>query len=294
MRVFISWSGNRSHQVAKALATYLPRIHQRIRPWLSSEDIVKGISWSSEIATVLEQTDIGILCITKESAAAPWLLFEAGALSKKVGHARVIPYLLDVSLAELRPPLSLLNAATANEDETIKVIRTINIALAEEKLEDVILADSFRLWWPRLQETLRAIKPAESRSKTVTTESQHLEEIKGLLGVLIQRTSLPESPKATVEPTEGAVSRRRVGTTRKYNSYNDELQRLGARIDTVKELLKAEKDSATYDALKNENDELLLQALEVRDRALRVGINVVLPTAIRMAEFLADDQSLRQ
>jgi hypothetical protein len=49
---------------------------------MSEHDIDKGTRGLPAIAQQLEETQFGLICLTPESMNAPWLLFEAGALSK--------------------------------------------------------------------------------------------------------------------------------------------------------------------------------------------------------------------
>ena len=42
MKVFISWSGNKSHKVAMIFREWLPSVIQSLEPYVSSEDIDKG------------------------------------------------------------------------------------------------------------------------------------------------------------------------------------------------------------------------------------------------------------
>lgn len=93
MKIFISWSGSMSQAIAEALHDWLPRVIQAVQPWLSSTNIDKGARWSDDIAAQLEETKFGLICLTRENLEAPWILFEAGALSKTLDRTYVCPYL---------------------------------------------------------------------------------------------------------------------------------------------------------------------------------------------------------
>lgn len=96
MKVFISWSGSQSHHVAIALRDWLPSVLQIVEPYVSSEDIDKGARWSTDISKELEDSNFGIICVTPENIDAPWVNFEAGALSKSLDRSRVAPFLFAV------------------------------------------------------------------------------------------------------------------------------------------------------------------------------------------------------
>lgn len=91
MKVFLSWSGDRSHYVAKALRDWLPLVLQFCEPWLSDRDIAAGDRWSEKIAKELEARNVGIIVLTRDNIRAPWVLFEAGALSKALVTSQVVP-----------------------------------------------------------------------------------------------------------------------------------------------------------------------------------------------------------
>jgi hypothetical protein len=84
MKVFISWSGERSKRIAEAFRDLLGDILQNVESWLSFEDIQKGARWNSEIAVQLKDSNLGLVCLTPEAQESPWLLFEAGALSVRM------------------------------------------------------------------------------------------------------------------------------------------------------------------------------------------------------------------
>src|SRR6476659_1756710 len=94
MKVFLSWSGEKSRAAASLLKSWLPSVLQALEePWMSSADIEGGANWSSSIGTELTNTDFGIVCVTQENQDRPWLNFEAGAISKLVDGA--VPFLID-------------------------------------------------------------------------------------------------------------------------------------------------------------------------------------------------------
>lgn len=85
-----------------------------------------------------------------------WILFEAGALSKTLADTHVVPYLIGLQTKEISPPLSQFNMIQSDEDGTLELLKAINLnlALGDASLETDVLIDSFRMWWPKLKETL--------------------------------------------------------------------------------------------------------------------------------------------
>lgn len=161
MKIFISWSGVRAKKVAEGLRTWLADVLHKVEPWVSSEDIDPGTRWNSELAKQLEDTKYGIVCLTPESARAPWVLFEAGALAKTLGSARVCPYLIQMDPRDLQQPLAQFDAVQANQSGTLKLLRSINHALdGEHPLSDDRLVRCFERWWPDMEHLLDAVPSA--------------------------------------------------------------------------------------------------------------------------------------
>src|SRR5262245_25036795 len=101
MKVFLSWSGKASHDVATALRKWLPFMHHAIRPFISSDDIPKGERWNGALNRELEHAQYGIICVTPHNAHKPWMHFEAGALAHFLGRSRVMPLLFHIDRARL-------------------------------------------------------------------------------------------------------------------------------------------------------------------------------------------------
>lgn len=174
MKVFISWSGELSHNIAKLLKEWIENVIQSAECFLSSEDIDKGTRWFSEISKELDNTNLGIICVTNESMNAPWLLFEAGALSKKVEHSYVCPLLIDLAPSDLKGPLTHFQSThpTQDKNEMYKLIKIINTtANKEEILDEERLKRSYNQWW---EDYLSKLKPilAEKLKEIVKTKTK--------------------------------------------------------------------------------------------------------------------------
>ena len=177
MEVFISWSGNRSEKVAEALRDWLPSVIQSVEPFMSASDIEKGSRWSNDIGMHLEQAQFGLICLTQDNLEAPWLLFEAGALSKSIENSRVVPYLYKVSQTLIQGPLAQFQAAVADKSSTLEVIKSINGALEGNRLELARLESAFETWWPQLERVLDNIPEATEMAPPSRTDRDILEEV---------------------------------------------------------------------------------------------------------------------
>lgn len=179
MKIFLSWSGEKSRAIADVLRQWLPSVLQASRPYFSPDDITKGTRWSSEIAQELSESRLGLICLTRENLSAPWLMFEAGALSKNITSTRVIPLLFGVELAELVGPMTQFQAAEFSMDEMRKVVVSINSELGDLCLAPEVVQDVFAMWWPRLEERIAEIMASnESDDETpIRSEKDILEEV---------------------------------------------------------------------------------------------------------------------
>ena len=172
MNVFLSWSGSLSHEVAKALAQWIPQVIQAVKPWLSSQDIEKGARWFGDIGATLSSTEFGIICLTASNLTAPWILFEAGALSKSLDQARVCPLLVNVKNADLVGPLTQFNTCGIGRDDMRGLVSTLNARLGpEHKRSDAQLDEAFKVWWPHLEvklaEAIQTAQQTEAKERSI-------------------------------------------------------------------------------------------------------------------------------
>jgi hypothetical protein len=185
MKLFISWSGEESHAIALVLREELRCVIQSINPFVSSEDIEKGTPWFQKIATELEDSEFGIICLTKANQNNKWVLFEAGALAGRFSRAKVAPLLIDVKESDVTPPLGQFQLTNlANKDDFLKLLKSINAVLKDKALSEEVLKKSFDNWWDafskRIKETLAKV-PKKSQDEPERTDRALLEEILSLV-----------------------------------------------------------------------------------------------------------------
>ena len=179
MKVFLGWSGPRSKETAEALGDWLRQVIQAVDPWISSE-ISKGVRWENEIADTLEEAKVGIICLTRENLNENWILFEAGALSK-TKDAKACTFLLDLTPADIKPPLAQFQHTKFGEKDVRKLVHTINEAVkdaGERSLDEKTLNRIFDHFWVDIEEELKKIVEKHAVvDQPIRNERDILEEI---------------------------------------------------------------------------------------------------------------------
>jgi hypothetical protein len=153
VKLFISWSGTVSQHVAKSLRDWIKLVVHGVQPWMSAGDLDPGKRWHDTLSTELLESRFGIFVVTRENAAAPWLLFEAGAISKALTPSRVVPLLVDVDESELPNPLSHFQSVRATREGLFRLVVTLHDTLAHN-FEKSELERIFARMWPDLEREL--------------------------------------------------------------------------------------------------------------------------------------------
>ena len=158
---------------AEALREWLPLILQTAKPFMSATDIDKGARGLDEVSGRLEMR-VGISCLTPENMDAPWILYEAGALSKTINDkTRLCTYLLGgLRPQDVKPPLGMFQATNPNKQDTQKLVRTINRAVSNTPVPEINLDRLFERMWPDLEAKLAAFpEPPKSGGIAVAKRS---------------------------------------------------------------------------------------------------------------------------
>lgn len=164
-KIFISWSGDNSKLIAKALKTTLENqifANTGLQCFVSDLDISSGDDWWQKIKSELRSCKLGIACITKENLIAPWIYFESGAM---ISHnLRLIPLLINCNIKALSDtPLSSKNMVDFyNQDKFVKMIIDINnefnLLQIEPKNLELIAINAYKNLSNDLSSTLKRLK----------------------------------------------------------------------------------------------------------------------------------------
>jgi TIR domain len=188
MKVFISWSGNRSREVANLLSDWLCCVIQASRPWISTRDLDRGSLWFGEINDQLKDTTVGIICLTQENKNRPWILFEAGALAKGLSTSRVCTLLIDLEPKDIEDPLAQFNHTFPTRDSVFGLVRTLNGTLGQASLDVRILEQVFSVYWPQFETNFKDVL-----SKTESAGPTKPRPKEDVLGEILENTRVLSS-----------------------------------------------------------------------------------------------------
>jgi hypothetical protein len=195
MKVFISWSGAKSLAVAEVLREELPCLINELEIFVSSEDIEKGSAWFPKIATELDKSNFGIICVTRENLQSRWLHFEAGVLAGKFSQTKVAPLLIEFQKnVQIPPPLSELQLTKFAKDDFFKLLCALN-KNTSKPVPDSVLTKSFDRSWEhiakKVAEKLKELPLPASALTVKRSQEEILEEILDIVRSLRSPETLP-------------------------------------------------------------------------------------------------------
>lgn len=184
MKVFISWSGDTSKSIAEAIREWLPTVLQTIKPYFTPSDIEKGTRWSSDVADELDNSMAGIFCVTRENLNSQWLMFEAGAISKKVDQSLVCPILIGLDNSDINGPLTQFQTTLFEKSDFRRLVSDLNKANKSNVLEESVFHKVFEQFWPEFEEKVKGIMEKSSLKSNnlsdLRSDRELLEEVLNL------------------------------------------------------------------------------------------------------------------
>lgn len=260
MKVFVSWSGQRSKAVAELISDWIKCVLQASHPWISTRDIDKGAIWFSEISDQLKDTAAGIVCLTHENKDKPWILFETGALAKGLNTNRVCTFLIDLLPSDIEDPLAQFNHTQPDKTSMWGLICSLNGCLESQRLEEKILRQVFDTYWPQFEQkfakALKDTPPVEaveprSEESILTEILKHTRSLSSRIRDIENRFEFDKSPALTPSFVSDAAYLSRNGLMPDIdalmNSFissgispfkiSEELERMGYSPDVAREIL---------------------------------------------------------
>ncbi|MGO6754884.1 hypothetical protein ACC761_36410 [Rhizobium ruizarguesonis] len=164
----------------------LTNVIQDAEVYVSSQDIGKGERWLSNVGSHLSEIDFGIVAVTPTNLNAPWVQFEAGALSKSV-RSRLIPLLCGLNAFEAsNNPLTQFQYAVASEDELFRVVEEVNRACVRP-LDEARLKATFTKWVPDFFATYNAIDFSPPASADDARPHDRMDMIENALNSIVKQ-----------------------------------------------------------------------------------------------------------
>ena len=288
MKVFISWSGSKSQEVAKILKQWIPCVIQSVEPYFSSADIDKGARWSTDIAKELQDASFGILCVTKDNLSSSWLNFEAGALSKSIEQSKVCPFLVDLKPSDIQnSPILQFQMASSTKDDVFKLFTSINSNLGDTKLHEDVLTTTFDTFWPKIDEALKSVS---SITETVTPAKKVGKDtqapIEEILELVRYQHKLLKSPEELLPPQYLYEVFRRSNRMLPKNviiDIEEQLQMINMLASDILGNCKT-KISSDSEELVSEFPSCVGKVQEIQDRIRRLSI--MLRKYLRSSDFM--------
>jgi hypothetical protein len=164
MKIFISWSKEKSQELAKVLTPWLKSFfNDKIEVWSSFYDIKKGTRTMEEIEKALLSSDHGIFCLIKSNLREPWIMFEAGAIFKRSEDSQKRPLIWSI-LFEGEPellkdtPLKHFQATKFTKEDMYNLVKSIHDVMVDPVYSTgSILNENFDLHWEKLNKGIKQV-----------------------------------------------------------------------------------------------------------------------------------------
>ncbi len=188
MKIFISSAGDNGREIAEALHDWLLQVLHFVDPFISKE-IRTGAAWLEELSTQLEKTNYGIICLTKESVAAPWIYFEAGAIAKLRESSRVSSILFGINSTDAPGPLQHFQQASFDREGMLRLVLDINSHGGENARREDVLIRLFSNLWKPLEDKIGAALQRMQAPKPTRDTNEILDDLTVLVRDQIQSSA---------------------------------------------------------------------------------------------------------
>ena len=291
MKVFISWSGQLSNGVAKVLSDWLPSVINSLDIFYSPDDIQKGENWDARLSDELSKCDFGIICLTRENVTAPWINFEAGAISKELG-AKVSAFLIDIKPSEIKGPIKRFQATRFDKEDFYKLITCLNDC-GEKQIESKRLERNFDLVWEQIEKNVYEIIKKNSGvvnqdEKVNDAGADAVQEILQIVRMLANNSYryniedvadfIHQEYKMTPLLEKGRIN---TPTNRLLQVYNDAYRKVLSELNSLYHVLDENKNNVVEEKIRN----LHIETIENLSKRLSNVLDVLEDEEIEMGKI---------
>jgi hypothetical protein len=183
LKVFVSWSKN-SRGVGKAVSDAVREIFDPVVETFISQEILAGSRGLDTIDGELNDTDFGIICLTRANQTEQWINYEAGALSRQVAdkRTRMGVFLIDLPGAEeVNSPMDIFQCKLATLEGFTDLMVSLN-KLGPE-LKESTLDKRIGAAWPDVHKAVEAVAKGEPTpvAKPPKSRDEKMDEVLGLV-----------------------------------------------------------------------------------------------------------------
>ena len=176
MKCFYSWSGDFSKEIAEQFSIWFRGTLQTIDIFFSPE-IEKGTKWLHRIHKELDDTEFGFVFITIDNYSSPWILYESGAIAKRVSESRLYTILIDCKPSDISGPLSFFQHTKITKTDISKLIFDLNTANKASQINQNILTEVIDSRWNLLEEAIKEIINRNSWRRKKLTDREIIENL---------------------------------------------------------------------------------------------------------------------
>jgi len=201
IRLFLSWSGNRSKELASIFKKYITDLFPDSDIYYSGDEIRGGEKWRTNIESGLNNRNFSIIFLTESNLQSKWIYFEAGALSKSLPTTKIQPFLYGLKVGSISEPLSSYQARELDRNSILQTLYDIN-SLNIHPVSQDILDRNFNRLWSEMEEDLKRVseidddhEDAEINDSPILNQGEQVSEILRLL-----RQNLKSEPDTIVPP----------------------------------------------------------------------------------------------
>ena len=158
MRIFLSWSGDRSKAAALGLKSLLESTFPDAVDVFISDHIDAGDTWAR--TTRKRAGAVSIWCSVPDAGQLSSALaaIRGRGHREKFGSTRVVPYLIDdLPAAADRSPLAQFQHVKASREGTLRLVKSINAVRENPQINEQKLETLFKGWWRDFEDTLNAL-----------------------------------------------------------------------------------------------------------------------------------------